>query len=201
MMQFVVEGRGLLIGAAALMVVSSVTPADAQQGRGSIILGGDIGVAHTGDSWSGGGPGPLGAVYIDLPITTTGRVRFDAGLVSWSPSNEVLQGPPAGRVLLVHAGVTLLGYCENAAIKGCLPGVYYGFGLARYRYRIEHGEVARPTPRGLHVVAGVEHFPQGSLWGVQAEATLAFIGGPGHGQVWAYDLPQLSVTMGVNRRF
>jgi hypothetical protein len=121
--------------------------------------------------------------------------------VSWSPSNEVLEGPPAGRVLLSHAGVTLLGYCEDAAIKGCLPGVYYGLGLALYRYRIEHGDVERRTPRGFHVVGSVEHFPQGSLWGIQVEAALALIGGPGHGQVWAFDLPQLSLTVGVNRRF
>ena len=30
------------------------------------------------------------------------------------------------------------------------PGVYFGFGIARYRYSIEHGDVAHQRPLRVH---------------------------------------------------
>jgi hypothetical protein len=198
---FVGEVRRWLAGAVAIVVVGSVTPAAAQQSRATISVGGAIGGSLTGDSWSGGGAGPLGAAHIDLPVSQSGRLRFDAGLVGWSPNNDVVEGPAAGRVWLSHAGVTVLGYCDDPSVVVCLPGVYLGFGIARYRYSIEHGDVAHRTPLGMQGVLGVEHFPDNRHWGYHVEGAVAFIGGPGHGQIWATTLPALSVAVGLSRRF
>jgi hypothetical protein len=200
MQPFVGELWRWLSGAVAIIVVGSGTPAAAQQSRGTIIVGGAIGASSTGNSWSGGGPGPFGGAHVDLPVNRSGRLRFDLGLVGWSPNNEGLEGPAAGRVWLSHAGVTALRYCDDPR-DGCLPGVYFGFGIARYRYSIEHGDVAHRTPLGIHGVLGLEHFPDERLWGYHVEGAVAFIGGPGHGQIWATTLPALSVAVGLSRRF
>lgn len=200
MMQFVVGRRGLLFGAVAVMVAASVTPAAAQQDRGTIVVGGAIGAAATGDTWeveTGGGSGPLGSVYVDIPVYRARRVRFDTGLASWSPSNDVRQGTQVGRLFVSHAGVTLLEH-GDAASSGFPPGLYGGIGVAIYRYGVGHDR-HRSGP-GLNLLAGFQHVPRGRVWGIQVEAGLAFIGTPGF--MWfAPDLLQPSLTMGVSRRF
>ena len=182
----------------AALVTSGAGAASAQTPLVSLSAGGTIGAASNGNSWSGGGVGPLAAAHVDLMINSSRRVRLEAGTTAWKPTNEALDDIPAGRVRMTHVGFLLLG---NGSFGRGLPTAYGGVGLGRYFFSADHGAIQRPDTTGVQFVGGLEFMRATSRRRCHIETRIGFVGGPGHNQVWAYTLPILSVAAGMDWRF
>ena len=98
-----------------------------------------------------------------------------------------------------NVGATLLGY-SDLGFDGDLA-FYGGVGVGRYRFHAQHGTLRKPTTMGLHLIGGMERISPDSRRGYHVERGIGGVGGPGHGQVWAYTLPTLSAAAGVSWRF
>lgn len=196
MVRIVWRSHRALLTAALMIGMFPVPGAWAQQSFERITAGVTVGIAGNGNSWSGGGPGPLVTAHVDLPINRQ-RLRFDCGTTTWSPGNEPLNDVRAGRIWMSHVGATVLGYSE----LGNELAVYGGVGVGRYLFHAEHGTLSKPSTMGLHLLGGMERISEDSKRGYHVELGIGGVGGPGHGQVWAYTLPTLSASAGVSWRF
>lgn len=193
--------RGRVLATAITILIGSATSAFAQDTTKGLTFGAALGAASTGNSWSGGAGGQTAATQLDLGVSHVLRIRLDAELIHWSPDNDPQGDIPvrAGNVWLSRVGMTALHYRDSQL--GSPEGLYTGWGVARYRYFIQHGHVSSPTSIGIHGLVGYEHFRPAARWGFHVEGGIRFVGGPGHNQVWANTLPMLSARVGLNRRF
>ena len=167
----------------------------------AVAVGVTLGVSQSGNEWSGGGSGPQLAGNVDIPVAN-GRLRLTLGHARWTPSNDVITrgAQPAGRMGLSRITATaVLPYIEPTSRYPF--GIYVGVGIGVYRYHIQHGAASHRTARGLHGLGGLEYLTKDRRRSGRLEAELHAVGGPGHGQVWAYTIFGSSASVGVSRRF
>jgi hypothetical protein len=185
---FVLAGSGPAFGQPRVLVPSAVT------------VGATVGGGLNGNSWSGGGQGPVLSMHVDLPAADSLRVRFAVGATRWTPTNEPLEGgEPAGRVSFTHVTASALFNYIQPTLRFPV-GIYWGAGVGTYRYRIEHGSF-RSEAIGLHGIGGIEYVDRDRHFAVRLETVVHMAGGPRHRQVWATSVPALSAAVGISRRF
>ena len=166
----------------------------------AVSAGVSLGVSGTGNSWSGGGNGPLFSGRVDIPARDS-RVRLSVGHVRWTPTTDVLTpgAELAGRVGLSRATASLV--VPHIEPSDRYPfGIYVGGGVGLYRYSMR-GVVENRVARGLHALAGFEYVTSGQRRVLHVEFELHAIGGPGHAQVWATTVFAGSASVGISRRF
>jgi hypothetical protein len=166
----------------------------------AVSAGVSLGISGTGNSWSGGGEGPLFSGRVDIPARDS-RVRLAIGHVRWTPTTDVLTpgAEPAGRVGLSRATASLV--VPRIEPSDRYPfGIYVGGGVGYYRYHMR-GVVENRVARGLHGLAGFEYVTSRRRRVLHVEFELHAIGGPGHAQVWATTVFAGSAAVGISRRF
>ena len=184
-------------------VMAGNAPAFAQPNvsQSALTVGATLGVAGTGNSWSGGGTGPVFGGSVEVPVVPTWRLRVSGGRMRWTPTNEPNGGGlQAGRVSLTYAGVAVMRTYIEPSLRSPF-GVYGGLGIGYYSYRIRRGPFSNPGSAGIHAVGGFEYQRFDRDVGVRVEVQVHATRGPGHAQVWACTLPALSASVGISRRF
>ena len=151
-----------LSGLAWGMAGSAPAFAQPNVSRSALAIAAAVGVAGAGNSWSGGGRGPVFSGYVEVPIVPTWRLRVSGGRMRWTPTNEPHDdGPRAGSVCLTYAGVAVTRSGITPSLRFPV-GVYGGVGIGYYSYRIRRGPFSNPGSAGLHALGGIE-VPSGSI--------------------------------------
>jgi len=196
--------RAWIYGSLAAAWLMSATAASAQDrlpradGPSAAVT---AGINGAGNSWSGGGNGPVLSLHVEVPDAPTYRARLTVGAMRWTPNNEVLDGTAAaGRVSLTHLSVSAIRRYVEPTRRYPL-GFYAGAGVGFYRYAIREGAFDNRNHWGLHGLAGAElaRLDTGLAFRLEFQGHLT--GGPGHRQIWAELIPALSASLGVSKKF